>query len=1338
MSKVTTVRQRSAAAAKPVFSQAAGTGAGGRKLDLLSFDLNKSALIEASAGTGKTYTITYLILRLLLNAGLKGDLDHPLQLENILVVTFTNAAAADLKARIRDQIRNARLCINALQADLQDPLLEFDPLMRKLVAILQQSCQQAKAAGSSLNLSDYSRLLQRAERDIDKAAICTIHAFCNSALNQIYAFEAGEAFESELCADLDELRSEAFHQVWRQCFYGRDEGQLSAELNFLGIRTPENLSGLWDEISRVRTAGHERHGLLHFAIKDNTKFLDRSRLKASTLFSGFRERLRTMLQELSPGLEAIAADLRSALSADTVLQLSQAVAGEDCELLSCKGKGLKFKKDGKAVVGRILDLLQAPAVTPDFFNATLLKAAAEAPGSFIAYFNATTTPGKMLHAAEYLQLEGVLKGALRRFADLTADLDAWRTEFKCVLCLLADEKLEQLKAQRQLLSYDDVLLRLDQVLHQSGRGDALADMIRSRYETAMVDEFQDTDPVQYSIFEKLYLSSSRARCYLIGDPKQSIYSFRGSDINSYLKASAKIVECSGPTSIYTLDTNYRSAPGVVSAVNAIFSSDLNGHNSCPFLLPEIAFTKVNSFKGKSRFCFKGGAERGLYAVFLPPSADKVNKGELTALQAKACALQILRCLQEGELYGAQDDFARPRAVRPGDIAVLVRSAGESELIRNALQELQIAAVFYSDKDSVLGAAGQPSAEALHLLYLMEALTDPANRRKVTRLLGSKLLSLSGAEYCSLLAEDAFEKEVRLLSALQRVWQQNGFLSAFMQWFKDPVHDGLRRLLQFSDGERQLTNYLHIAELVQQTHGRIKGIKAQLRWFRQLIYARYGGLNSDETVKRLESERDQVQIRTIHNSKGLEFPLVFMPFLWQSNQVKSSGTEVLYYDEAEHKRLIDLYADPDSVAQQQLQDVQEDLRLTYVALTRACAANFLFFCPLSKRTGMQGRGLVRLLCTMTCPNDPSWPGDGTELEQARKDFAAAPECVECIDLSPDFATAPIKPYQEQQMQEAELRVSPFPQQGVDHDFTISSYSALVRGLHDRPLLPVSEERDDSADARVQAEPAPLSPFSFPRGTAAGTFLHSLLEHCDFASAHEDGMLQALCQQAASGMFGPVLQNWSAHPAASAEALSGWLENMINAVILEQDGKRLCLGDLKSGCFVPEMHYLMPVTHLDSAKLNELCAQSAQDVPEMAGSPVQLYLDERRVNGFLTGSLDLVCSFRLQGRPRYFVIDYKSTYLGPDYACYGPAQTAASVFDNRNRYDVQYLIYTVALHRLLKNRIPDYDYQQDVGGVLYLYLRGLKATASGLSPGVFFTKPRFEIVKKLDELLGGSHD
>lgn len=1121
-------------------------------LEIMKFNMASPALIEASAGTGKTYTITNLVVRALLGLGSKEvALPRPLQIEDLLVVTFTNAATSDLRSRIFERIRAARgafetfidnalkLISEALEQENEELVashyLEKQDLS-KVKSAIANGRKRAKKRKAALTIegrisddgtleslanhdlddsesdyletkaSDYTEdelqhlllnidvkavmsgsnvdptfydmitdllsrkvvplrhailLLAQAERKINNASICTIHSFCNSTLTQLYALESGEAFNTELKRDLYQESKEAIYGVWRRLFY--KENCSTTLKDTLGEYNPDSFSKL------LKSLGVARHS-------------DPKSAFAGYFLEGFEE----LMQEVNCPI-----DIHSAQSLESQLVNwlndldAQSGSSENDAKISILREYDNFLSaiPQKQFEGLYNPQTKAPGYLLDGTKAKFNNAAPallEKIYSLYSYANeikeVLSTPnllGKDINVL-YAKLPSPVtlsKGKLKNFVSRGhANTDAlekdvfhyidsfqsiWRTseerveKLKRVLLVLVSiivqQELMKLCQENNVMNNDDVLRRLDYAINNRGAaGERLAELIRKRYPLAMIDEFQDTDPVQYNIFSAIYLTQealdAQAYCYLIGDPKQSIYAFRGSDINSYLKARQKIIELTHGKGLYTLDTNYRSQPDIVGASNAIFSNELNPNNINPFEEADIPFESVKSglakglvakknakvapakprsftlegldeilFDGSSvptesnneGVKYSGAANTYVVAVDLGESS---NKEDTNNLYAEAAALMIMKLLSDGKIdRKGPDGVVTKAAVKASDIAVLVRTAEQSGLVQAELRKLQIQSVFFSDRSSVLKGAKPnknygsseaeptpPSKEASDILSLMEAMEDSTDRRKVYKVLASNLLCLSAQEYSMLMSsDDIFEYEVKLLNDCAHVWKRYGFMPAFLKWANDPRHCMNSRLLSVNGGERLYTNFCHISEIVQGVHKKNTALATQIHWFNDLINQEASDISEDDSKKRLESEQDQVKILTVHTSKGLEFPIVLMPFLWglaREPHIEEGLQAVRYYSNEDQHRVLSFNLDePLSVntrvpkvdangellddyvehtiestpkEQYELEEQKEATRLLYVAITRACHVNIFFVHDLSNRNKLPYEALTR--------------------------------------------------------------------------------------------------------------------------------------------------------------------------------------------------------------------------------------------------------------------------------------------------------------------------------------------------------------------------------------------
>lgn len=1050
------------------------TSQGSKRLDVMTFKMGQPSLIEASAGTGKTYTITNLVLRALLGVGKKEySLERPLEIEELLIVTFTNAATSDLRQRVYERIRAARHCIeefinfvlfyinnqedlansglvkdievlkrkrliklkdhnNKIQSlsrsyseqELQDLLLEInvDAALEQmsvhdeiLVAIIKELLER-----NIVPLRQAALILVRAERKINQAAISTIHSFCNSTLTQIYALESGEAFNTELRTDLSDVNHEAYYQVWRRLFYQDNSSQFL--LDKLGKGNPESLLGLINNLQSVRLSS-DKKGFYGYELYEFDSFLKSSGCNIDPT-QALEPQFNVYLKELTESQERygailvkVALELFKHLDLNELAQYYDVANGVPGPKFDSSKPEIKFLASAKKSLASLYDFLLAIKEVKDYYSS---KAVYELISAYQKLDSKSFTVNNIMyksslkneaHKSTCEELTGLLGGFFNQakveLAPVATMIDNSQTILPVLVAILMIQENDLKCKELHVMSNDDVLHRLDYALNERGElGDNLAWAIRARYPLAMIDEFQDTDPVQFNIFTKIYLNQEaleqKAYCYLIGDPKQSIYAFRGSDINSYLKARECIKKLTEGRGLYTLDTNYRSSPDVVDATNALFDNSLNECNINPFNEANIRFNPVFSGKGKQLlakmkdqeqveplerdFVLEGiddyvenhaSADVGAGALKFKGHANTyivnvgnnhTNASQLRNDYAKSAALLVKKILEQG--YIIKEGKRSP--VKSGDIAILVRSASQNEMMQQELWNLQIPSVYFSDNSSVLMQDGQPTKEALELKYLMEALCDTTNRSKVNRLLACSLLSLSTQEFNEFSSDQSFEYEVKILNKCARTWEQFGFMPAFLQWANNDRHNVESRLLELKDGERAYTNYCHISEIIQGVHTKKVGIQSQLHWFNNVLTKLGSDDDIDETKKRLESEQDQVKILTIHKSKGLEFPIVLAPFLWNINREQNiKDQSVRYYVDAEPYSHVVLDFDLNrqlSVEKtlpvvdelnhdtgknikcafkltateiQKDEERKEDTRVLYVAITRARYANFFF-------------------------------------------------------------------------------------------------------------------------------------------------------------------------------------------------------------------------------------------------------------------------------------------------------------------------------------------------------------------------------------------------------------
>ncbi|WP_217518281.1 exodeoxyribonuclease V subunit beta [Vibrio metschnikovii] len=1176
-------------------------------LDPLTFPLHGARLIEASAGTGKTFTIAALYLRLLLGHG-NADTRHPtpLTVDQILVVTFTEAATAELRDRIRQRIHQARIAF--LRGSSDDPVIQ---------GLLADYADRALAA----------KVLLQAERQMDEAAVYTIHGFCQRMLTQ-NAFESGSRFSNEFVTDESQLKAQVVADYWRRQFYPLPLN-LAAEVR----RLWPSPQALLDKIGGYLTGA------------PLTLSVEAMKGDLTALYHDGLSRIADLKQQWL----ASCRDLPSSI--------------QDSDLHAATKKALLTRLE-------LLNLwanqphhqLDLPSELSDFAQSAL---------------EAKAKKGNPPQHALFTIIEQFLQTPISLAAPLLAHA-----------ILHCRERLAQAKAQKQWLSFDDLLTQLSAAIDHDQLG-LLTERIRTLYPVAMIDEFQDTDPLQYSIFSRIYLPKAECGLLMIGDPKQAIYGFRGADIFTYIKARQQV------SAHYTLGTNWRSSAQMVSAVNQLFSS-----SASPFMYDQdIPFLPVAASPNadKRQWLLNGHSQPAL--TYWLQEADKpIPKTEYLSCMAKACASQIQTILSAAQHQQAYFETGKgQKIVQAGDIAVLVRTGNEGRMIKQALAEQGIASVYLSNRDSVFS-----SDVAQNLQRLVQAVLTPDDDRTLRACLASPLFAFDAASLDALNNDEVvWENAVNEFKAYRQLWIERGVLP-MLRSVMSKRHLA-ERWLEEQNGDRLLTDFMHIGELLQQARQEIESDHGLLRWLAQAISDAEQGIGGrDEQIQRLESEQNLVQIVTIHKSKGLEYDLVFLPFVAGYREA-SKGK---YYDSVNDQTVLDITDSSAALEQADKERLAEDLRLLYVALTRAVYGCFIGLAPLRNgRSTKEPTGVHLSAIGYLLQN-----GQEAGIAELHSALNAQVRDAIVVTAPPPLQNEPFTAL----VAEKPILKAQTLHTHIDRHWRLTSYSALVKHssklAYDEASLEISGFDIDSGDEQNQAlllEPE-RSIFTFPRGATPGTFLHSLFEEVEFTeSASSDENQQriiALMEREHIELeWLPVLQQ---------------LVDTVLATPL--DGKALRLNQKTAQQRLVEMEFLLPVEVLSAPALNRII-QRYDPLSAKAGE-----LGFYPVQGMLKGFIDLV--FEHQGK--YYLLDWKSNHLGDEIGAYHGERLKAAMVEHR--YDLQYQLYALALHRFLRSRLADYDYQRHFGGVYYLFLRGIDGHSEH---GIFSTKPSLELLTEMDALIDG---
>jgi exodeoxyribonuclease V beta subunit len=1170
-----------------------------KTLDVFNVPLRGISLVEASAGTGKTYNIASLYVRVLL------ELD--LEPSQILVMTFTEAATAELKLRLRDRIK-------ASLAMLKGEKTPDDEFFESLIA------------------ADYEMAEEKLKRSLDtfdEAAVFTIHGFCNRLLTE-YSVQFDVPPNVELLTNSDELLQECVDEYWIEFNQNAEVDTLQwFTLNYLIDRGfgPDELKDVVGKVmgkTKARVVPDIRlHSLkpildemmeVYFRTRDQWK-VDKESLK-EILFSGHLNGNRYNKNKLNEYWNALT------------------------EWIECE----EFTFEYPAELSK--------------FSLYLFES-----------FNKSAPDYEVLDVCR----------SIERFLELAENLSSLKIAFINESVMAIQDRFNNLKSNRQVLSYDDMLTKVEEGLCSESSA-SLRRRLADKYPFALVDEFQDTDKIQYNILKSIYQNRPSTGLFMIGDPKQAIYSFRGADVYTYLEAKSDVTN----DQAYGLTSNFRSNSKMIEGVNQLFSGSQNS-----FIEKDIQFQKATFPKSKAdeNYLYNKLGHKINPLQFIGIDEESYsNKTQLKDDIYSALTREILNLLS-GDYRLKIGDSKELIEVKEKDIAILVWKGADGEKIQEILREAGIKSVLRSNS-SVFS-----TEESKDLFRVLNAILNLSHESGIKAALVSPLIGYDALDLLSLDEdENLWAGLISRLTDVRDEWNRNGIESSLNLFFE--TFKVLENLSTLKNAERKISNLLHLTELLSQ-ESRINRFspKALLRWYySKLNEDNNSGKAKDEEQMRLESDEDLVQITTMHSAKGLQYPIVFCPFLWSSKVIKGNESTISFKKDGE--TFIDLSGSMDHRNKDEFvqlareQNMAEDVRLAYVSLTRSISACYVFLPDYNK-----------------IENSPiSYIMNGKEVSPS-VDFDTIKTQLEAKDQI-DIRQPVIeikKKKAEDELNKMILRAESLKRKDLFDYPRMLSYTALVSGHgddfsgkdHDRAFFGTHNGSEDAVKS--------LNRFSFPKGANAGSFLHQIFEDMSFQK--EEERLEIIRHNL--DRFG-FSEDWEGE-------VRVWVEETLNQNLCTPD---ISLIDLNEDQVIKEMEFFFPVNDLQVREIWRL---------------IRLRHSEETVHesfrGFLKGYIDLIFSWK----GKYYILDYKSNHLGNKIEDYTTPALKTAVKDAG--YDLQYHLYTLALDRYLASRLNDYNYEDHFGGVLYLFLRGINPKQPG--SGVFFDKPDAKLIQKLNEVVKGGN-
>ena len=1199
-----------------------------QNLNAQTIALSGKHLIEASAGTGKTFNITRLYLRLLL--------ERRLPVEKILVMTFTKDATEELKGRIESFIREA--------IQHWSTLIEEDSFFIEI----------AKKVSTNEALA----LLKTALLFLDEAAIFTIHGFCKRVLSE-HAFTSGLPFNAIMEADSQELVVESCQDYYR--ILAQDEPE-----QFL------LLAQFWSDplkfLSHFSQAIASHHAL--------------DVLPVENIASSFLQLVKAAYDDLDANEQSL------------ITYLVDVKKGQDRELR--QQELIELKTWLKEVSLTSVD---------DFVEVCVKSQLGAMPDAFID----GRRYGRSTFKNEIIQIFSNVYRVKEQAKTLSSQFSK-AMAFKIVRegIYTIREAVSVKKQKLNMLTFDDLITTLANCLTVNANTSQehitdeqkrqLATTLLEQYPVALVDEFQDTDPLQFSILKAIYyhtetLDSTQATLYMIGDPKQAIYGFRGGDVFAYLAARQ---DCDYQ---WLMDTNWRSTPAMVTGYNRLFygntlnqaPGDVFGYN-IPYLPVKAAKTdEPNANRGID-------GNKALQFVHFDEVNDSAKNGvkqSFRSVMANWCANEIIRLFNADPHLKAQD------------IAILVRDGTEAQSIKQALQQHQLASVFLSNRANLLH-----SRETKQMLALLKGILFVENERWYTAALACGLLGFTADKLYQLQCDELAWQNLKFSFAAYRdEWLNKGFISMALKLMHQHFHIGE------DDQDRVLTNLLHLFELLQSASGRHKQPQELLYWFEQQIMDENTG---NEAELRLESDDDLIRIVTQHGAKGLEYPIVFVPFVTRFKDPLRFGSSAVnfikYHQLVEssqpnlQKRKLILSLDGSLEAKQAMAEeaYAESIRLLYVAVTRAEQQCYLLTAdfenchqsPLGLTLKWQKEQSIRESLQSLTSDNPNEIGLLTIEYHETDENASLNE-----SLDNNHLVKQITP-----------QVAQFKGH-IERDWWLSSFSALSKNLRhggvstpDRDIEVIKSEHQETNLVSNTLR------FILAKGAHTGNLLHDILEHTDFVQADWQGSMKY-----------PLIKYGELAAGFTEADLQSWLQEVLHAPLAEAN---CTLADIVQTKTLRESEFYFPMESASSARLSSLLtAHRRSGDAQLKHSPMVQLPSYQTLKGMMHGFIDLI--FEHQGQ--YFVCDYKSSHLGDRFDDYQKVNLRENI--ENNYYDLQYLIYCLALHRHLKHTIEDYDPTLHFGGIYYFYLRGMTDDHSHQGAGVYYRKITVEELEQLDDIFSG---
>ncbi len=1161
-----------------------------KPLNLFSCPLEKPLLIEASAGTGKTYTLSVLVVRLLL------EKKH--SIKEILITTYTNAACEEIKIRIRNILISLQVILKENNSIKKDAFLDH---YKKIILHLNESEKKKHLS-----------LVTQALKDLDDTLIGTIHHIGMHLLSE-FSFESGLNLQSPRIEESKQWIEKAIKDFWRHYFYTTKDVDFAHYLmEEAKINSPECL---FNFVKNFFLKEYLLLPSLESLKKRKTKSKKNEWFKIWDQFCCYWKKNRKELSKLVSNLRKVEAE--------------------------------KILKEGDEWT----QINQIPVNLPKSFeNKKLLKLKTKEAFKTHSFF----------YFLETLQTL-ILNIKKEHFLKMLF--------LKHELLIYVKKRIAFFKEKWDWQDYNDPLETLRHSL-LTKKNEAITKEIQAKYQVAFIDEFQDTNASQYEIFFHLF---GQKKLFLIGDPKQSIFEFQGANIYTYLKAKKEI------KLHYTLKKNWRSSKNLLQGLNCLFSEIKN-----PFKIKEIPFVSLDPSLEISPLIKNGLEEtKPIKIHYLLKEENNLSKKIANEKIYQLITHEITKLLKKRSSI----TFAN-KALKPNDIAVLVRTNEQILSFKKYFEKANIPYQATTQEDPF------KTEEAENLLHFLKSVYD---NHKEDLLKGS----LAGPffDYSNEKIKNELENQAILFKTYKQLWKEKGFMAMIKKWIQD---SHLRsHLLKTNMGKNKLSNFLTLIEILNLHHFKKKtNALSLLNYFEKKINTKVKTSQDDLLENQKQIYQEGVILSTIHKSKGLEYPMVYCPFLWDKIDPTNKEKAISFYDLKEEK--FTYYFDSENNQYQQYKEKEEEqtfhesTRLLYVGMTRAKYQLSIIYGNINKS---EKSALFNLL--------KPYHQKEKEKDEMIEDFfnisllKQKNPFIEVILENQTLKESPLK----ESKTNLEYLEKPPALKKIEKKFQIGSFSSWIHGIEEHKLNKEDDQEDPLSPFNEDLENED-SIFSLPKGIFMGKLFHSLLEEWVVLKNEKEIFKKKIKEVCLKKGISKL----------NEQKIKIILKRATSLYLKSPEENYFSLKDINSKEMVSEMGFIYPLKKANFDFVKKFFLQQ------------EMLKSFRISKGFFKGFIDLV----FKKEKRYYLIDWKSNYLGNQFENYENKFLKQAM--EKYHYFIQASMYLLALHLYLKNKLQHYDYQKDIGGIYYIFLRGLKEENQKKNQnGIFYFNPGKKIIEILEREL-----